>query len=192
MNSLPASPGGHGSFVCVRYASLLFVAGHARGILDLVDFSRSSDLCHVGPAESGRGDLQRVARYQRSTCTPGMRGDFYRIGDEAGISRAALIVDPPGPVPSVRTQARFPGRLCTKRINNLDSASRTAHSQSQPCDQRGFCLAPYPTVSGVMHLLSRWGALYMRVLLLSIGNLIIICVLTTVKLAGTIRSYEQR
>jgi hypothetical protein len=31
-----------------------------------------------------------------------------------------------------------------------------------------------------------------RVLLLSIGNLIIICVLTTVKLAGTIRSYEQR
>ena len=37
-----------------------------------------------------------------------------------------------------------------------------------------------------MHLLSRWGALYMRVLLLSIGNLIIICVLTTVKLAGTI------
>lgn len=67
MNSLPASPGGHGSFVCVRYASLLFVAGHARGILDLVDFSRSSDLCHVGPAESGRGDLQRVARYQRSS-----------------------------------------------------------------------------------------------------------------------------
>jgi len=69
---------------------------------------------------------------------------------------------------------------------------QAGYSQSQPCDQRGFCLAPYPTVSGVMHLLSRWGALYMRVLLLSIGNLIIICVLTTVKLAGTIRSYEQR
>lgn len=192
MNSLPASPGGHGSFVCVRYASLLFVAGHARGILDLVDFSRSSDLCHVGPAESGRGDLQRVARYQRSSRDSRLVAYPIKVASHPRRTGAALIVDPPGPVPSVRTQARFPGRLCTKRINNLDSASRTAHSQSQPCDQRGFCLAPYPTVSGVMHLLSRWGALYMRVLLLSIGSLIIFRLLTTMKLAGTIRSYEQR
>ena len=134
----------------------------------------------------------RGARYQRSGLDSRLVAYPIKVASHPRRTGAALIVDPPGPVPSVRTQARFPGRLCTKRINNLDSASRTAHSQSQPCDQRGFCLAPYPTVSGVMHLLSRWGALYMRVLLLSIGNLIIICVLTTVKLAGTIRSYEQR
>jgi len=135
----------------------------------------------------------RVARYQRSSRDSRLVANPIKVASQnPGVQVAALIDQPPGPVPSIRTQARFPGRLCTKRLINLDSASRTAHSQSQPCDQRGFCLAPYPTVSGVMHLLSRWGALYMRVLLLSIGNLIIICVLTTVKLAGTIRSYEQR
>ena len=68
---------------------------------------------------------------------------------------------------------------------------QAGYSQGLPCVRRGVRIPPYPTVWGDA-LASRWGALYMRVLLLSIGNLIIICVLTTVKLAGTIRSYEQR
>ena len=52
-------------------------------------------------------------------------------------------------------------------------------------------MPPYPTVCGDA-LAESMSALYRRVLLLSIGSLIIFRLLTTMKLAGTIRSYEQR